>query len=68
VVLLPDVGKVEVANLVLSVEGDEQSAVSDGDVTWHRGKWSVVSGQWSVLIAEGSVFGEARAVATDTDH
>ena len=36
VVLLPDVGEVDVADLVLAVEGDEQPAVADGDVTGHE--------------------------------
>jgi hypothetical protein len=35
VVLLTDVGEVDVANLVLVVEGDEQAPVADGDVTRH---------------------------------
>ena len=35
VVLLPDVGEIEVAQLVLVVEGDEQPPVADRDVTRH---------------------------------
>jgi hypothetical protein len=37
VVFLPDVGEVNVADLVEVVEGDEQAPVPDRDVTWHAG-------------------------------
>ena len=35
VVFLPDVGEIDVADLILVVEGDEQTPVADRNVTWH---------------------------------
>ena len=35
-VFLADVREVDVADLVLMVEGDEQPPVADRDVTWHE--------------------------------
>jgi hypothetical protein len=36
VVLLPDVGVINVANLILAIKGHQQSSIPDGDVTWHE--------------------------------
>src|SRR6185503_4934272 len=36
VVLLPDMREVDVADLVMVIEGNQQLAVADRDVTWHE--------------------------------
>ena len=35
VIFLADVGEEDVADLVLAIEGDQEAAVADGDVTGH---------------------------------